>query len=103
MPTTRSVKRQAISYAEEGDDDEEFASAKPVFLSDLYTPDNTTSTPAAASTSVTNKVRVKSEKVVCYECDRNLPKNGLELEAKLFLLSQLDMKGGPQKASTYKC
>lgn len=110
MPTTttrklRSSATAAPSFTYTEDDEDEFGSAQPFFLSDLYTPDETTSNkPATGATATrTKKASVKkkvSESV--FECDWNLPVEGIELEAKLFLLNKLDMKGGPTRASTYK-
>lgn len=93
MPTTRTLRSTTpiIDYTEE---DDEFSSAKPVFLADLYEPTPTKSKKPSVKKEVSEAV---------FECDLNLPEVGLELEVKLFLLSQLDMKGGPTKASTYKC
>ena len=101
MPTTRSLRSStpSIDYVEQ--DDDEFSLAKPLVLSDLYTPDKTPSTNSKKRKTSTS---VKKEVSKVFECDLNLPaEGGLELEAKLFLLSKLDLKGGPTKASTYKC
>lgn len=39
---------------------------------------------------------------VSYDCDRNLPKEGLELDVKLFLLGRFDSQKGGTKVSNYK-
>ena len=106
MPTTRSLRSSTPKIVDYDEGEDEFASAQPIFLSDLYTPDNTPSTKSSTNTkkpSVKKRKVSKKESTTVFECDLNLPEEGgLELETKLFLLSKLDLKGGPQKASTYQ-
>lgn len=104
-PTTRSVRQSTQPQpAFIDDDDEEFGTTQPFILDDLYTPEEKEKKkPPAAKKQTKKKVCCSAITIETspYECDKNLPGKGLDLEAKMFLLNHLTMKGGTG-ASNYQ-
>lgn len=105
MPTTTRKLRSSTPSIIEDEDDDEFGTAQPLFLADLYTPENNETSDSTPTKTITKKKssvkKVSKTSKRVFECDANLPAEGLELEVKLFLLQKLDLKGGPSRASTY--
>ena len=104
-PKTRSVRSStpATKFIDD-EDEEEFGSAKPFILDDLYAPEEESKTKPKAKKAPAKKKVCRSAMTIensPFECDKNLPRRGLEIDVKMFLLDRLTMSGGTG-ASNYQ-